>query len=134
MPCATNQDHPAQVRASGFVIAVLNEILANLRKLSVGAEPGSIDLRRPPATAADREQLRVLLGPGEVATRIDALGQSEFNETSFAGIWWVVHKNTEGTLSARRSRSRFVPEMLAASCPVVRAAADEFAVRLVDRQ
>jgi hydrogenase-1 operon protein HyaF len=71
----------------------------------------------------DRDELQQLLGEGEVQATILAGGLSVLRETSFAGVWWVMHRNTQGELMAELLEVTYVPKMLASASDEVTAAA-----------
>lgn len=102
-------------KPSPMVLAILHELLTKLRELATSGRAAPIDLRRLPLTAADGEQLRALLGQGEVMAEIQALGPSRFAETRFPGIWWVDHKNAAGETVGEAIEIALVPEMLRAT-------------------
>lgn len=116
--------------ASPLVLAILHELLAKLRDLAAKGWTSSIELRRLPLTSADREQLRSLLGQGEVIVEVSALGPSRITETRFSGAWWIDHKNAAGDKVGESIEIAPVPKMLPAAPSDTQAAADALAAVL----
>ena len=82
---------------SGVAGAVLREVATLLAALA--GDPGwegAIDLRGLPVDDAARAALRDFLGCGEVDASCDVAGASSVRETSFCGVWWVVHRCASG--------------------------------------
>lgn len=96
----------------GNLRALLTEISALLEKLAVNGETGMIDLNSLPFAPGEYEQLRQLLGQGEVTARIEAIGPSEIVETGYPGVWWVTHYNVEGDIVADTLEITHIPEIL----------------------
>jgi HupH hydrogenase expression protein, C-terminal conserved region len=84
----------------GSLRALLVEIATHLEKLARDGTSGSIDLNGLPFAPGEYEQLRQLLGQGEVSAHIEALGPSDIVETRYPGVWWVTHYNVEGDIVA----------------------------------
>lgn len=96
----------------GNLRALLTEIAALLEKFSVNGETGMIDLNSLPLAPGEYEQLRQLLGQGEVTVRIEAIGPSEIIETRYPGVWWVTHYNVEGDIVADMLEITDIPEII----------------------
>ena len=96
----------------GNLRALLTEIAALLEKFSVNGETGMIDLNSLPLAPDEYEQLRQLLGQGEVTVRIEAIGPSEIIETRYPGVWWVTHYNVEGDIVADMLEITDIPEII----------------------
>ena len=103
---------PADPHSVGNVSAILNEIASRLEELASGNKPSLIDLKSLPFSPGEYEQLRIALGRGEVSARLDAIGNSEINETQFPGVWWVTHYNVEGDIIADLLEIAAIPEIL----------------------
>ena len=76
-----------------------------------------IDLTAMPFSATDEEDLRRLLGQGEVSATLDVFGPTLIQETALPGVWLVEHKDAEGrrlTLHLEVSR---IPSILVAPEP-----------------
>jgi len=111
----------AELFSIGNTIAILTEIAALLEKLARSGETGLIDLKSLPFSPGEYEQLRLVLGRGEVSARLDAIGTSEINETHFPGVWWVTHYNVEGDIVADLIEIAAVPNILQSQPEDVRA-------------
>jgi hydrogenase-1 operon protein HyaF len=109
--------------ASGMAKALLGEIAALLAKLDETGEGGVIDLKSLPMTAADRIELDLRLGRGEVKAELAVSGTSEIWETGYAGVWWVRHLGGGGKIAAEAIAIAPVPEILMAQAADVHEAA-----------
>jgi hydrogenase-1 operon protein HyaF len=96
----------------GNLRALLNEIAARLERLAEDGIASSIDLKSLPFAPGEYEQLRFLLGTGEVSARIEAIGPSAVVETRYAGVWWVTHYNVEDDIIADSIDITTLPEIL----------------------
>jgi hydrogenase-1 operon protein HyaF len=96
----------------GNIRALLAEIAARLEKLDENSETGMIDLNSLPFSPGEYEQLRQILGQGEVSARIEAIGASEIIETHYPGVWWVTHYNVEGDIVADMIEIAWLPEII----------------------
>jgi len=103
---------PDDTCSIGNLRALLTEIAARLEKLAVNGETGMIDLNSLPFAPGEYEQLRQLLGQGEVTVRIESIGPSEIIETRYPGIWWVTHYNVEGDIVADMLEITDIPEII----------------------
>ena len=88
----------AEELVTGNVFPILNEIRHALTKLLDEGESTTIDLRAMPMGPGEEQNLESLLGVGEVTANIDAMGLTTVNETLFAGVWLVTHRNTENAI------------------------------------
>ena len=59
------------------------------------------------------EQIREILGIGEVEIQIDALGPTLIQETAFPGVWWLEHRNADDVLTGRYIEITAVPALVA---------------------
>jgi hydrogenase-1 operon protein HyaF len=96
----------------GNIRALLSEIVARLEKLDDHGETGMIDLNSLPLAPGEYEQLRQILGQGEVSAHIEAIGVSEIIETLYPGVWWVTHYNVEGDIVADMIEIALLPEII----------------------
>lgn len=96
----------------GNVSALLAEIAARLDAFVSRNETALIDLKSLPFSPGEYERLRQTLGRGEVAARLEAIGDSEIYETHFPGVWWVTHYNVEGDIVADLIEIAPVPAIL----------------------
>lgn len=102
----------ASSHSIGSLRALLSEIASHLEQLVQHGTIASIDLNGLPFAPGEYEQLRQLLGQGEVTARIEAVGQSEVVETRYSGVWWVTHYNIEGDIVADLLEITAMPEIL----------------------
>ena len=96
----------------GNIRSLLVEIATLLDKLAVSGETGMIDLNSLPLAPGEYEQLRQMLGQGEVTAHIEAIGPSEIIETRYPGVWWVTHYNVEGDIVADTLEITTIPEII----------------------
>ena len=96
----------------GSLRAILSEMATHLEKLAQDGTTGSIDLNSLPFAPGEYDQLRLLLGEGEVKAHIEALGPSDIVETRYPGVWWVTHYNVEGDIVADSIEITTIPELL----------------------
>jgi len=101
-----------EMSSVGNVRALLAEIAECLEKLINDGTTGSIDLKGLPLSPGEYEQLRRILGQGEVSAHIEAIGPSEIIETGYPGVWWVTHFNVEGDIVADMIEVTHIPEIL----------------------
>lgn len=92
--------------------ALVAEVAARLQRLAHEGIASSIDLNSLPFAPGEYDQLRALLGDGEVSARIEALGRSEVMETRYPGVWWVTHYNVEDDIIADTIEITAVPDIL----------------------
>ncbi len=97
---------------TGNVVLLLNEIRHALRRLIETGEATVIDLSGIPMTKAETEEFDAALGVGEVQAAIDAGGPSEVIETGYAGVWRVIHRDSEEMILSRTIEVTRVPEIL----------------------
>jgi hydrogenase-1 operon protein HyaF len=96
----------------GSLRALLAEIATLLEEFARDSTCGSIDLNSLPFAPGEYEQLRQLLGQGEVSVHIEAVGPSEIVETRYPGVWWVTHYNVEGDIVADMLEITDIPEII----------------------
>jgi hydrogenase-1 operon protein HyaF len=88
----------------------LHEIRHALQRVAQGKEGTVIDLRRLPLAPGEEERIETELGKGEVRAELDALGPTLVQETSYAGVWLVTHRNKENEIVARFIEVTRMPE------------------------
>jgi hydrogenase-1 operon protein HyaF len=98
--------------STGNVEPLLHEIRHALQRVAKGKEGTVIDLRRLPLAPGEEERIEAELGEGEVRAELDALGPTVVQETSYAGVWLVTHRNKEQEVVARFIEVTRVPELL----------------------
>lgn len=97
---------------TGNAPPLLRELLEMVRHLLDTGESSAIDLSALPLTPADLGWLRDRLGRGEVAVTLEVSGESSLDETACPGVWWVTHRNEQGTVTAQFIEVAFVPELV----------------------
>ncbi len=127
IPIKTESVEPYSI---GNLRALLAEIAARLERLASEGAASSMDINSLPFAPGEYEQLRALLGEGEVSARIDALGPSEVLETRYPGVWWVTHYNVEGDIIADTIEITEIPEILKSQPADMRGALESLNVQL----
>ena len=115
-PCMTSQN-------TGMAYSILAEIGQMLSTLAERGERGAIDLRSLPMTDADRDQLKDLLGQGEIRVEMELAGSSEVWETAYPGVWWLCHRGADSKIATEEIAITPVPEILLAHPADITAAA-----------
>ena len=107
---------PLKVEMGGYqtgnVLPLLHEIRHALRQLLDTGETTTIDLRGLPMAAGEQERLIGFLGKGEISVQLNALGNSEIIETSFPGIWLIVHYNSNHEIMGKFIEISRIPAIL----------------------
>jgi len=112
------------IHSTGMAWSVLSEVAQRLKDLAEHNQPSSIDLRSLPMTDADREQLKELLGWGEVAARLEIGGPTDIHETTYCGVWWIRHMGAGGVLATEEIAITRIPEIFLSDPHDVSAAAE----------
>lgn len=99
-------------RPTGMARALLREIADHLQLLTEQGTENAIDLSSLPMNGADLDELRELLGRGEVEATVETIGTSVIYETGFTGVWWAVHNAQDGTKLTERIEISAAPEMI----------------------
>jgi hydrogenase-1 operon protein HyaF len=123
---------PAEASLTGNAVAVLHEVAELLDGLAQRGESGVIDLGGMPLNQADRDWLAGKLGQGEVEMALALDGASEIRETSFHGVWWLLHRNDNGVITGEFIEVNRVPELVLAHADDIRLAADRFNLLIGD--
>ncbi|MDH4048207.1 MAG: hydrogenase expression/formation protein [Gammaproteobacteria bacterium] len=100
--------------SSGNVRPLLHEIRHALQRVADGGIGTTIDLGSLPLAPGEEKRIEELLGSGELRAELDALGPTVLQETRYAGVWFVTHRNTEQEVVARFIEVTRVPELLLA--------------------
>jgi hydrogenase-1 operon protein HyaF len=100
--------------SSGNVPLLLHEIRHALQRVAEGGDGTTIDLGSLPLAPGEDKRIEELLGKGELHAELDALGPTLIQETRFAGVWIVTHRNTEQEIVARFIEVTRIPELLLA--------------------
>lgn len=109
----TRQGEATALRSGyGNVAPVLNEIAHALDRLLETGEPTVIDLASLPFGPGELDDLEERLGTGELSAELDALGPSRIRETTYPGVWWLEHRNTEDVVVGRYVEITFTPAIL----------------------
>lgn len=108
-----------QETSSGFIPSmnidpVLHEIRHSLFELQAHDKTSTIDLTSLPFAPGEKEQLRDRLNKGEIEIKLNAMGTSYLHETSFPGVWWIDHYNSEKHLTGSYIEIAAVPEIILA--------------------
>lgn len=97
---------------SAQVMAILQELETMLKQLIDTGEHNSVDIRSLPMMPGDYEQLKEILGEGEVQATVNSLGPSRVMETHVPGIWWISHRNAHDEVLAEFIEVTSLPEIL----------------------
>lgn len=97
---------------TGNVLPLLHEIRHALERLADGGEGTTIDLQRLPLAPGEEQHIAEALGRGEVRAELDMLGQTVVQETSYPGVWLVIHRNAEESVVARLIEVTDMPDIL----------------------
>lgn len=100
------------VRPTGMAHALLREIADHLAALDGSGTEAAIDLSSLPMNSTDIDELKALLGRGEVEVGVETVGRSEFYETTYTGVWWASHYGDDGTKLTERIEITAVPAMI----------------------
>ena len=103
--------------SSGNIAPLLHEIRHALRRVAAGGEGTTIDLGSLPLAPGEDKRIEEQLGKGEVCASLDALGPTVVQETRFAGVWFITHRNTENEVVGRFIEVTRMPELLLAQAP-----------------
>lgn len=123
---------PRDTLSPGNALAVLHEIEAMLEALVETGKTNSIDLRRTPLTPEDYDDLKTILGEGEVRAELQALGGTRIRETAVSGVWWITHHNSADQVLGEFIEVAQCPEILMAPEQDLRAGQKLLRARLED--
>jgi hydrogenase-1 operon protein HyaF len=114
IPVFVEQGERADFRMalSAQVKALLQELQQMLQALIERSERNVIDIRSLPMLPGERDQLKDLLGSGEVQATLNALGPTAINETQIPGVWWITHKNVHDEIVGEFIEVTTLPEIL----------------------
>jgi hydrogenase-1 operon protein HyaF len=119
--------------ASGNITPLLHEIRHALRRVAEGGQGTTIDLGSLPLAPGEEKRIEDLLGQGEVRAELNALGPTVVQETRYAGVWFITHRNTEQEVVARFIEVTRMPELLLAQSEDMRRAVSELDKKLHSR-
>ena len=97
----------------GIAKAIMHEIHALMERLFCEGAGGTIDLRSLPAiNPASLGLLEKWLSLGEVSAEVKAVGRTHVHETAYAGVWWLVHRNSREDIVTESIEVALVPDIL----------------------
>ena len=96
----------------GNLRPVLHQLSAALRDLVERDSCSVIDLRALPFSPGEENELKKILGNGEVSALLITLGETELWETAYPGVWWIEHRNPEGQRIAQSLEVTWIPDIL----------------------
>jgi len=99
---------------TGNVGPLLHEIRHALARLAQDQEGTVIDLRSLPLAPGEEMRIEAALGAGEVRAELDALGPTIVQETSYSGVWFITHLNSDKEIIARFIEVTRMPDLLVA--------------------
>jgi len=112
IPVTVLPDTENDVVITGTVRALLQEVMDMVIALVETGATNFIDLKSLPLAPGELEQLRLVLGEGEVEAIVTALGPTHIHETDVPGVWWVTHKNSNEEVLAEFIEVTSLPEIL----------------------
>ena len=118
---------------TGNVLPLLHEISHALSRLLDTGESTTIDLRGLPMAPGEQERLIDFLGKGEISVQMDALGNSEIIETSFPGVWLIVHYNSNQEIMGKFIEITRMPAILETQAEDVEDALAALRVKLEEK-
>ena len=118
---------------TGNVLPLLHEISHALSRLLDTGESTTIDLRGLPMAPSEQERLIDFLGKGEISVQMDALGNSEIIETSFPGVWLIVHYNSNQEIMGKFIEITRMPAILETQAEDVEDALAALRVKLEEK-
>jgi HupH hydrogenase expression protein, C-terminal conserved region len=109
---------------TGNATAVLHEVAGMLNALAERGQAGVIDLGGMPLSQADKAWLIEKLGHGEVEITLALDGASQIRETSFHGVWWLVHRNDKSIVTGEFIEVCRVPDLVLAHADDIQRSAE----------
>jgi len=94
------------------VKAILQELQDMLLALIKTGEHQYIDVKGLPLLPGELQNLKDILGTGEVDATVNALGPTLIKETQIPGVWWVTHKNSHDEVLSEFIEVTSLPEIL----------------------
>ncbi|MDT8437425.1 MAG: hydrogenase expression/formation C-terminal domain-containing protein [Wenzhouxiangellaceae bacterium] len=94
--------------------ALVHEIAAHLDELVSTGQAHAIDLKSLPMAPQEFNELKKLLGEGEIDMTLDIDGPTRIRETAFAGVWWIQHQADNGRILAEYIEIARFPDFLSA--------------------
>ena len=97
---------------SEMVRSILSEVVSLLERWVKKGEPGQLDLKSLPLSAADSQLLEKALGRGEVTGSMDVMGNSQMIETAFSGVWYVIHRDDQDQVIVKQIEVVDIPAII----------------------
>lgn len=101
-------------------LPLLHEITHALRRLQLEQTATTIDLSAIPFGPGDERRLLDFLGRGEVSAKLEAMGDSNIWESSYAGVWIIEHRSVSGERIAFQIEIAKLPRILSAQSEDIR--------------
>jgi HupH hydrogenase expression protein, C-terminal conserved region len=111
---------------------LLHEIRHALAQLLEHGEETVIDLRGIPLAPGEEAAIEQVLGEGEIRAALSALGNSDFRETSYPGVWVVTHYNRDEQIVGKFVEVAFVPALLRSQAEDMLAGLQRLETRLAE--
>ena len=115
---------------TGNLLPILHQVRHALEELLDSGKETTIDLRALPLAPGEEKRLEEALGRGEIQVRLDALGESLFQETRYSGVWYITHWNAEGEVLGKTLEITRLPAMILAQEEEMRSALEALEERL----
>lgn len=97
---------------TGMARVLAEEVVEHVERFAADGTSHAIDLRSLPLTPADLDELREILGTGEVKAEIDVAGPTTVYETAVSGVWWVEHRSLTGDTLSETLEITSVPHVV----------------------
>jgi len=91
---------------------VLHEVQYALIKLLDSKQSSVIDLSSMPFAPGEKQQIKQLLGKGEVEILLNVMGKSSILETSYPCVWWIEHYNQDQQITGTYIEIAIIPEII----------------------
>lgn len=98
----------------GGVFAIAHELLRHLEHLAETGESAAIDLKSLPMAPDEFNDIKNMLGEGEIDLTLEMDGPTRIRETAFAGVWWIQHKAPDGRILTEYIEIARFPDFLSA--------------------
>lgn len=112
IPVVVESESWDQVPVPPLLKAILQELMDMIVSLDETGATNYIDLKSLPLMHNELEQLKHILGRGEVEATVDAMGPSRITETLIPGVWWVTHLNAQEEVVSEFIEVTTLPEIL----------------------
>jgi len=94
--------------------ALAHEIVSHLERLQSTGESAAIDLKSLPMVPSEFNELRAMLGQGEIDLSLELDGPTRVRETAYPGVWWIQHQAENGRILAEYIEINRFPDFLSA--------------------